>query len=1118
MLNVQSLTQRTFAQIVVFALLLLNSTLAFAQNQVNGIVTDKTGEPLIGVNVVEKGTTNGVITDFNGQFTLNVAQGKTLVFSYVGYTTQEITVKGSSLKIIMEEDSKTLDEVVVVGYGSMSRKDVTSSITTVKADKLNVGVYSDPGQLLQGKVPGLTVVQSSDPTSGTASISLRGASSLRTGAAMEPYYVIDGIPGMSLSLIAPEDIESIDVLRDASATAIYGSKAANGVILITTKKGSKSEHTSVNYSAYLAFDNIAKRLDMMTADELRTYAKENNITLPNDKGANTNWNDEVLRTAISHNHNVSINGGSEKTQYSASMSYQNKQGIVRGTDFERFGGRAFLQTKALNDRLTLAFNVNAAQSKGTTVDSAKDGQSVFDAMNYYSPLVPVTNADGSWYSDKTISQNFNPVSMINEDTFENNKKLLQGTAKGTLDITKDLKWNLSLSYQDEQYIWNEYHTSKSQYNTRNGEAKRIATENKKKILETYINYDHTFANIHKLGLMAGYSWEQNDDNDSFGLDVYDFYNDNTTFYNLNLANKMDWQNGGITSNNNGHLETLRMISFYGRINYSFNSKYLLQATIRRDGSSAFGKNNRWGTFPSASLAWRMSEEKFIKDLNVFDDLKFRVGFGLDVYDFYNDNTTFYNLNLANKMDWQNGGITSNNNGHLETLRMISFYGRINYSFNSKYLLQATIRRDGSSAFGKNNRWGTFPSASLAWRMSEEKFIKDLNVFDDLKFRVGYGVSGNSLGFGAYSAIQTYSTSGWFNYTNANGTQNSYHTLAAASNANPNLKWERTAMLNIGLDFSFFGGRLGGTIEYYDKRTSDLIYTYEVSTNRYPFGTMPANVGDISNKGIEFTINATPIQTKNFSWQTSLNLSHNKNNVESISNSEYSVDYIRAADPEIAGYSSNADVQRIMEGHPIGTFYTYEWAGYNNQGVSIFYVHDPETGERTGETTTDPETDRDRTITGCAQPDLNLGWSNNFQYKNWNLDLFFTGVFGQDIYNATAEQYSNVSFVKEGRNVLKSVATEHRATDTQSQAPSNRWIENGSYFRLSSVSLGYTFGKIGNWINSLKLYATCNNVFTITGYSGRDPEINLGGLEPGMDRRTNYYPRTRSFMIGVNMNF
>jgi iron complex outermembrane receptor protein len=977
---------------------------AFAQAQVRGLVTDKTGEPLIGVNVLEKGTTNGVITDYNGQFTLNVAQGKTLVFSYVGYISEEVVVKGSQLKVVLAEDSKTLDEVVVVGYGSMSRKDVTSSITTVKADKLNVGVYSDPAQLLQGKVPGLTVVQSSDPTAGTASISLRGASSLRTGEAMEPYYVVDGIPGVSLSLVAPEDIESIDVLRDASATAIYGSKAANGVILITTKKGSKAEHTSVNYSAYVAVDNIAKNLDMMSADDLRAYAKANGFDLYNDQGANTKWSDEVLRTAVSHNHNLSINGGSEKTQYSASLSYQDKQGIVRGTDYERFGGRAFVQTKALNDRLTLAFNVNAAQSKGTTVDSEKDGQSVFDAMNYYSPLVPVKNADGTWFADKSISQNYNPMSMIYEDTFENNKKFLNGNVKAILDITKDFKWNFSFSYQDEQDIWNEYHTTNSQYNTRNGEAKRTTTEYKKKVLETYFNYDHTFADVHKLGVMGGYSWEQNDNNDGFGLDVYDFYNDNTSFYNLSLANKMDWQNGGIISN------------------------------------------------------------------------------------------------------------------QLETLRMISFYGRVNYSFASKYLLQATIRRDGSSAFGKNNRWGTFPSASLAWRLSEEKFIKDLDLFDDLKFRVGYGVSGNSLGFGAYSAIQTYSTSGWYTYTDANGNQNSYHTLAAASNANPDLKWERTSMLNVGFDFSVLNDRLSGTIEYYDKRTSDLIYNYTVSTNRYPFSTMPANVGDITNRGIELTLSATPVQTKDFSWQTSLNLSHNKNKVKSISNSTYSVDYIDLADPQIAGYSSHAEVQRIMEGEAIGTFYTYEWAGYNEEGISQFYVHDPETGERTGEVTTDPEYNRDRVKTGCAQPDLNLGWSNNLRYKNWSLDLFFTGVFGQDIYNATAEQYSNVGFAKEGRNVLKSVATQQNINDLQSQAPSDRWLENGSYFRLSSLSLGYTFGKLGNWVNSLKVYATCNNVFTITGYSGRDPEISLGGLEPGMDRRTSYYPRTRSFMLGVNINF
>jgi len=980
----------------------MSSISAFAQKSITGKVVDASGEPLIGVNVLVKGTTVGTITDYDGKYQIPASSGNTLSFTYIGYIGQDVKVANQKvINVIMKEDNKTLDEVVVIGYGSMTRKDVTSSITTVKADKLNTGVYTDPGQLLQGKVPGLTVVQSSDPTAGTTSISLRGASSLRTGEAMEPYYVIDGIPGMSLNLIAPEDIESIDVLRDASATAIYGSKAANGVIVITTKKGSKSGRSSVSYSGYVGFDNIAKRLDMMSASDLRSYASANNITLPNDEGYNTNWNDQVLRTAVSHNHNVSINGGDKRSSYNASLSYLNKEGIVRGTDFERLSGRAYVQTKCLNDRLTLAFNVNAVQSKGKNVSANKDGESVFDAMNYYSPLLPTKNEDGSWYNYNSVSQYFNPMSMIYEDSYETVKKLLQGTGKATLQINKDLIWNLNLSYENEQVNYNNYNSIQSQIVKKNGQAYRGTLDNKKKVLETYFNYDHTFADIHKLGLMAGYSFEQTDNNDGFGLTVYNFYSNATNYYNLGFANKMDMD--GITS-------------------YA-----------------------------------------------------------------------------------------------LETLRMISFYGRLNYSYNSKYMLQATIRRDGSSAFGKNNRWGTFPSASFAWRMNEEKFIKDLNVFDDLKLRVGYGVSGNSLGFGAFQAIQTYGPSGWFTYTDSNGNSSLYRTIAAQSNANPNLKWERTSMLNLGFDFAFFGGRLGGTVEYYDKRTSDLIYSYNVSTNRYPYGTMYANVGDITNRGIEFTINATPISTKKFIWDTSLNISHNKNNVKSISNSDYSVDYIATADPEIAGYSSNAQVERIMEGHPLGTFYTYEWAGYNSDGVSVFYKHDPKTGERTGETTKDP-VDTDRTITGCAQPKLTFGWTNNFKYKNWNLDMFFTGVFGNKIYNATSEQYSNVSFVTEGRNVLKSVATDQKATDVQSQAPSDRWLENGDYFRLSTLSLGYSFGKLGNWANSLKVFATCNNLFTITGYSGRDPEINLGGLEPGMDRRTNYYPRTRTFMLGVNVNF
>ncbi len=995
-------THRTTNLVFLLIFLLMSSVSAFAQKGITGKVIDAKGEPLIGVSVRVQGTTNGGITDLDGKYSVPAKSGSTLLFSFIGYVSQEIKVTNQKvINVTMVEDNKTLDEVVVIGYGSMTRKDVTSSITTVKADKLNTGVYTDPGQLLQGKVPGLTVVQSSDPTAGTTSISLRGASSLRTGAAMEPYYVIDGIPGMSLNLIAPEDIESIDVLRDASATAIYGSKAANGVIVITTKKGSKADRTSVSYSGYVGIDNISKRLDMMNAADLHAYVKANNLTLPNDKGYDTNWNDEVLRTAVSHSHNVSINGGSERSSYNASLSYMNKDGIVRGTTFERLSGRAYAQTKCLNDRLTLAINLNAAQSKGKNVSSSKDGQSVFDAMNYYSPLLPTKNEDGTWYNYTSVNQYYNPLSMIYEDSYETVKKVFQGTGKATLQIFKDLVWNLNLSYENETVNYNNYNTTNSQIVTTNGQAFRGTLENKKKVLETYFNYDHTFAKVHKLGLMGGYSYEQSDNNDGYGLTVYDFYSNATSYYNLGFANKMDMN--GIT------------------------------------------------TYP------------------------------------------------------------------LETLRMISFYGRLNYSYDSKYLFQATIRRDGSSAFGKNNRWGTFPSASFAWRMGEEKFIKNLNIFDDLKFRVGYGVSGNSLGFGAFQAIQTYGPSGWFTYTDANGNATQYRTIAAQSNANPNLKWERTSMFNIGLDFAFFGGRLSGTVEYYDKRTSDLIYSYSVSTNRYPYGSIYANVGDITNKGFEVTINATPVQTKNFTWDTSLNLSHNKNNVKSISNSDYSVDYISAADPEIAGYSANASVQRIMEGHPLGTFYTYEWAGYDADGISVFYKRDPKTGERTGATTKDP-IDTDRTITGCAQPKLSLGWTNNFKYKNWSLDLFFTGVFGHKIYNGTKEQYSNVGFVTEGRNVLRSVATEQRATDVQAQAPSDRWLEKGDYLRLSTLSLGYTFGKMGNWINSLKVYATCNNLFTITGYSGRDPEINLGGLEPGMDRRTNFYPRTRTFMLGINVNF
>ncbi len=973
------------------------------QVSVSGVVTDTTGAPLPGVSVVVKGTTNGIITNADGKYTLTkVPADATLVFSFVGMKSQEISISGKTIiDVKLVEESIGIDEVVAIGYGKMTRKDVTSSISTIKAKDMNVGVYTDPSQLLQGKVPGLTITQTSDPN-GNSSITLRGASTLRTGEAQEPYYVIDGVPGMSLSLIAPDDIESIDVLRDASATAIYGSKAANGVIIVTTKKGNKNGQTNISYSTYAAIDNILKNLDLMNATELRKYASANGMSLPNDEGADTDWQKQVQRTGMSHNHNVSINGGNEKTSYNSSINYMNKQGVIKETDMNRLIARSFLQTKGLKDRLTLSISLNGSITNNHNVPMSDQGASVLDAMNYYSPLVPVKNEDGDWYRSSGISQNYNPMSMVYEDKYDTESKRLQGITKVSLQLIDGLEYNLGLSYQNEQYIFSNYNSTASQiYSSQNGQASRTAVENKKTVMETYLNYDKTFKNVHKLGLMAGYSWEQSDNNDGFGLTVFNFYNDALKYYNMGYANKMD-----ITGINSGYT--------------------------------------------------------------------------------------------------------------LSSLRMISFYGRLNYSYNSKYLFQATIRRDGSSAFGVNNRWATFPSVSASWRINEEDFIKNLNVFDDLKFRAGYGVSGNSLGFDAFTAIQTYGASGWFNYIDANGNNTVYRTLAATSNSNPDLKWERTSMLNVGLDFGFLKNRITGTLEYYDKRTKDLIYSYAVSTNRYPYGNMLANVGEISNKGVELSLNVIPVKTNNFRWESSVNLSHNNNKVLSLSNQTYSVDYINAGNPNIGGYAT-ANVQRIMEGEAIGTFYMWEWVGYNAGGISQFYVHDAETGKRTGEVTTSPQ-ETDRTKVGCAQPKLTYGWNNTLTYKNWSLTAFFQGVAGNKIMNSTRAQYNYVSLISTGKNVLNEVATNQKATDVNAQTPSDRYLENGAYLRLSTLSLSYNFGPIRDYVKGLSVYATCNNLMTISKYKGLDPEVSLGGLTPGIDSRETYYPRASTFMIGLNVNF
>lgn len=428
---VQKTNGRSMKRVLLSSALLLVSTLTFAQSKVSGTVKDANGEPLIGVSVMEVGTNNGAVTDINGNYTLNVKPGAKLKLSYIGFTPQTVKA-GSNSQIVLQEDNTALNEVVVVGYGTMRRKDVTSSITTVKAEDLNQGVFTDPGQMLQGKVPGLVVSSTADPN-GSPTITLRGASTLRTGA-MSPYYVVDGIPGVDISIVSPEDIESIDVLRDATATAIYGSKAANGVIIITTKKGSK-ERTNVTYNGYVAIDNILKKYDVCTADDLRQYAKDNNITLK-DGGANTDWQDEVLRTGISHNHNVNISGGNGSTNYMVSADLRKREGVIKMTGFDRFNVRSLVSTKTLKDHLTISIGANMMYGKHFGVPSGNEGASVLDAMNYYSPTNAVKNADGTW-TVGSGSKNYNPLALMEENKSETVWKRNQFVGKTALELGKD---------------------------------------------------------------------------------------------------------------------------------------------------------------------------------------------------------------------------------------------------------------------------------------------------------------------------------------------------------------------------------------------------------------------------------------------------------------------------------------------------------------------------------------------------------------------------------------------------------------------------------------------------------------------------------------------------------
>lgn len=1010
MKKVQMLLYRTLL-LCVCALLSLPS-FAFpsaADITVTGKVTGADdNEPLIGVSIRVEGTGNGAVTDIDGNYSLTCAPDAALIFSFLGYAEQKVSVNNQKvINVSLTTAASALNEVVVVGYGQSSRKTLTSAVTTMKPEDLNRGAISDVGQLLQGKVPGLNISASGDPNR-PAAVILRGASTINSSQG--PFYVIDNVPGADISTIAPDDIATIDVLKDAAATAIYGNRAANGVIMITTKKGKKGQGV-VSYNGFVGSETVASRLDMMNSSELKAFLAANgqSMTPANDKGADTDWQKAVQREqALSYNHNLSFSGGGEHHTYSASLNYMNKEGILSESNFQRVIARLQFDQSFLNDKVKLGMQVSNSNTKS---DYTPQRNSVLGQMITYLPTSPVRNPDGAFFENFTTGGYFNPVAMIENGQDQTKFNNLIGAFTAQVQLPFGLSYNLSLSHQKSTSLHGEYYGSYySQYNSANfyykpeppavhflqnfgtnGSAVRNTYENTNNILETFLTWSKTFGS-HDLRAVVGYSWQDNTIGDGFQLTSTNFPVDNIGFNNFALSNP-----------------------------YAING--------------------------------------------------YRINFGAD-------------------------GIYQQN-------RLISDFARLNYSFNDKYLLQGSIRRDGSSVFGENNQWGYFPAVGAAWRIIEEGFMENQGLFDDLKLRASYGVTGNSSGFNAYTALFLSGSLG--SYYNS-GTLTA--ALGPTKAENPDLQWEKTTTKNIGLDFSILKGKLSGTVEVYDKTTDGMIYSYAVDRVLVPAGSIVANGGSMNNKGVELSLNITPVSTKNLHWTSGINLASNTNKIVSLSNPLFSGgDAVRLTQPEGSGQTGST-LQILKAGYPLGQFFSFNYAGKDANGVSQYL-------KKTGELTTTPAIGTDYYYVGSPQPKWLLGWTNTLRFGNFDFNVFIRGVFGNKIFNATRADLFRPT-TAQFTNILTDVASES-AKDVNSHRYSSRFVEDGSYVRLDNATLGYTIKGISKYLQSVRIYAAVNNAFTWTKYTGIDPEVNQGGIAPGVDTN-NFYPKTRTLMLGLNTSF
>jgi TonB-linked SusC/RagA family outer membrane protein len=1001
LLEGENVSYKVIDESIVIAPRYLNSDLSQQQEiTVKGQVTDENGDPVPGVSIVVDGTMNGTVTKMDGNYVLeNVPENATLNYSFVGMVQQSIEVGGKSrIDVVMEQASIGLDEVVAIGYGVMRKSDLTGATSRLTEDEMNKSVASSPTEMMQGRVPGVNISQNNGEPGAGMSVRVRGTNSIRSG--QEPLYVVDGVPldnadltpdgatpaGIDqgsnknpISFLNPEDIESIDILKDASSTAIYGARGANGVILITTKKGVKGEGT-ISYNGYYGVSQIREKMDILSASQFRQYTKEDGTNLL-DLGASTDWQDQIFQTAKTQNHNFSYGGGTENLMYRASIGYLDQEGIISTTGMEKINGNIKVSQTAFDGRLNLQGTLIASHVEDSRAPIGEtggfEGDLILTALKL-NPTFPVYAEDGSYYQH-SIDQR-NPVAMMNltDDVTRTNRILTNMSAE--LELLPNLKYKLNVGLDRSVAQRKVNQGYELNYLTNKGEANVNSIAANNRLVENFVTWNLDLNNRHRINALAGHAYQ------------------------------------------------------YFKVS---------------------------GT-------------------------QIRV-FGFEVDDIlYTNNLGYGNFSSAEA------------DSYAYESELQSFFGRFNYSLDQKYLLTLTARSDGSSKFGENKKYGFFPSAALAWRLSEEPFIADIDAISNLKLRLGWGMTGNQEipdKISLLSVGTTPSANGYFNGVLTPG-------ITFLRTPNPDIQWETTYQTNFGLDFGFVDNRLRGTLDIFSKRTEDVLLEIPAKA---PAATQTQwqNVPDLEifNTGFEIGVDGDIIRNRDLSWNLGFNFSQVKNEVKNLP-----VKLIETGNASGQGLSGTR-VQIITNGEPIGTFYGRVFQGFDEAGISQ-YKQDEE-----GNDVLEP--------LGSALPDFTYSFNTSFTYKGFDLSMFWYGSEGNKVYNNTANAIFVKGTLERGSNVTEAVYNSNESP-ANSNAFSSRFVEDGSFLRFSNLTLGYTFNTNAlDWISKARIYATGNNLLLLTDYSGFDPEVSVDAGEngvPSMGVDYTSYPLPRTITFGVNLQF